>query len=67
MQRRTRGVCSTGRYTSLNNVVETLAKELADISEEVCEYACKHREKYGDTDELIAKHCEECPMMKIIY
>lgn len=43
----------------MNNVVETLAKELASISEEVCEYACKYREKYGDTDELFAKHCEE--------
>ena len=50
-----------------DNLVESIINKLEGISEEVCEYACKHREKYGDTDELIDKHCEECPMMKIIY
>ena len=51
----------------MNNVVEDIIKELAEVSEEVCDYACKWKEQYKDPDELIDKRCEYCPIMKLIY
>ena len=50
-----------------NNVVEHLLEELEEVTREICEKCCKYMEKYGDTDELVNKHCESCPMMRITY
>jgi len=50
-----------------NNVIEKLIDNIGKVTEEICEKCCKWREQMGDTDELLEEHCEECPMMKLIY
>lgn len=49
----------------MSNVMDDFQKAMQNVAEEVCEYACKYREAYGDTDALIDERCVNCPLMQL--
>lgn len=51
----------------MDNVVDSLIKQLNEVAEEVCDKVCKYREEYGDTDQLTDEKCGDCPLCKLVY
>lgn len=45
--------------------METVIEILEDVKEEICEKYCRFAAEAEDTEVLIVRHCEDCPISRL--